>query len=150
MKRSASILSKSFIEIPSLTKSGMKESEVAAKLAQTIRANGADGVEDILVQSGESSADPHHIASSRKIGRKQSIVIDTECTHSGYYADITRTIMIGNDHEFEDMYGKVLEAQTEAIKESRAGIATGAVDHYGRRAMCLFVTVMFNSHLPSR
>jgi Xaa-Pro dipeptidase len=135
LKRSASILSKSFIEIPSLIKSGMKESDVAGKLAQTIRANGADGVEDILVQSGESSADPHHIASSRKIRRKESIVIDTECTHSGYYADITRTIMIGNDHKFEDMYEKVLEAQTTAIKESRAGIATGAVDHAARETL---------------
>ena len=146
LKRSASVLSKSFLAIPSLTKSGMKESELAGKLAQIIRANGADGVEDLLVQSGASSADPHHIASSRRIRRKESIVIDTVCTCSGYYADITRTIMIGNDLKFEDMYEKVLEAQTAAIKESRAGITTGAVDYAARETLRKYGLEKFFTH----
>ena len=135
LKRSASILCKSFLSIPSLIKPGMRESEVGSKLAQTIRANGADDLDDILVQSGESSADPHHIASSRRIRRGESIVIDTECTYSGYYADITRTIMIGNDHRFEDVYEKVLEANTAAIKESNTGTTTGAVDYAARQTL---------------
>lgn len=135
LKRSASILSKSFLSIPSLIKPGMSESELGSRLAQTIRANGADGLDDILVQSGESSADPHHIASSRRIRRREPIVIDTGCTYSGYYADITRTIMIGNDHKFEDMYEKVLEAQTAAIRESKAGITTGAIDYAARQTL---------------
>ena len=124
LKRAASILCKSFLSIPSLIRPGMRELELGSKLAQTIRTNGADGLDDILVQSGESSADPHHIASSRRIRRGESIVIDTGCTYSGYYADITRTIMIGNDHKFEDMYEKVLEAQTAAIKKSKPGMTT--------------------------
>ena len=135
LKRSASILCKSFLSIPSLIKPGMKEAELGRKLAQTIRANGADGLDDILVQSGESSADPHHIASSRRIRRKEPIVIDTGCTYSGYYADITRTIMIGDDRKFEDTYEKVLEAQTAAIRESRAGVATGTVDYAARHTL---------------
>jgi Xaa-Pro dipeptidase len=135
LKRSASILCKSFLSIPSLTKRGMRETELASKLAQTIRANGADGLDDILIQSGESSADPHHIASSRRIRRREPIVIDTGCTYSGYYADITRTIMIGHDHKFEDMYEKVLEAQTAAIRESKPGITTGAVDYAARQTL---------------
>jgi len=135
LKRSASILCKSFLSIPSLIKPGMRELDLASKLAQTIRANGADDLDDILVQSGESSADPHHIASSRRIRRRESIVIDTGCTCSGYYSDITRTIMIGDDKKFEDMYRKVLEANTAAIKESNTGRTTGAVDYAARQTL---------------
>jgi Xaa-Pro aminopeptidase len=133
LKRAASILSESFLAIPSMIEPGMKESELAGKFGQTIRAKGADSVDDILVQAGKSSADPHHIASSRRIRRKESIVIDTGCTYSGYYADITRTFIIGNDPNFEDLYMKVLEAQTAAIKESNTGIRTGAVDYAARQ-----------------
>ena len=135
LKCSASILCKSFLSIPSLIKPGMRESELGSKLAQTIRANGADGLDDILVQSGKSSADPHHIASSRRIRRRESIVIDTGCTYAGYYADITRTFMIGDDHKFKDVYEKVLEAQTAAIRKSKRGITTGAVDYAARQTL---------------
>ena len=135
LKRAASILSKSFLAIPSMIKLGMKESELAGRIAQTIRANGADGVDDILVQAGKSSADPHHIASSKRIQRKESIVIDTGCTYSGYYADVTRTFMIGDDPNFKNLYVKVLEAQMAAIKESRAGVKTGAVDYAARQIL---------------
>jgi Xaa-Pro dipeptidase len=133
LKRAASILSESFLAIPSMLKPGMKESELAGKFAQTIRADGADVVDDILVQAGKSSADPHHIASSRRIRREESVVIDTGCTYSGYYADITRTFIIGDDSNFEDLYMKVLEAQTAAIKESNTGVRTGAVDYAARQ-----------------
>ena len=135
LKRSAAILCKSFLSIPSLIKSGLKEIELASQLAQSIRANGAEGVDEILVQSGESAADPHHIASSRRIRRKKPIVIDAGCTFSGYYADITRTFMIGSDNKFEDMYVKVLEANNAAITESNTGTTTGTVDHAARQTL---------------
>ena len=135
LKRSAAILCRSFLSIPSLIKPGMKELEVASKLAQSIRTNGAEGIDDILVQSGESSADPHHIASSRRIKRGESIVIDTSCTYSGYYADITRTFMIGNNQEFEETYLKVLEANKAAITESDTGATTGSVDYAARQTL---------------
>ena len=135
LKRSAAILCRSFLSIPSFINPGMKELEVASKLAQSIRANGAEGIDDILVQSGESSADPHHIASSRKIRRGESIVIDTSSTYSGYYADITRTFIIGNNREFEETYLKVLEANEVAITESNTGTTTGSVDYAARQSL---------------
>jgi len=135
LKRAASILSKSFMTIPSMLKPSMKETELAGKIAQTIQANGADTVGTIHVQAGRSSANPHYIASPKKIRRRESIVIDTTCTIAGYYADITRTFMIGNDHQFEDTYSKVLEAQIAAIKQSTAGTEAGAVDHAARESL---------------
>ena len=146
LKHSAAILCKSFLSIPSMIKPGMKEIELASKLAQTIRANGAEGLDDILVQSGESSADPHHIASSRRIRRRESIVIDTGCTYSGYYADITRTFMIGSDHKFEDLYAKVLEANRAAITVSNTGTTTGAVDYAARQTLLKYSLDRFFVH----
>ena len=135
LKRAASILSKSFMKVPSMLKPSMKETELAGRIAQTIQANGADTIGTIHVQAGKSSANPHHIASSKKIRRQESIVIDATCTFAGYYADITRTFMIGNNHQFEDMYDKVLEAQIAAINQSTVGIETGAVDHAARETL---------------
>jgi len=135
LRRSATILAKSFLEIPSMIKPGIKESELAGRLAQAIRANGADTVDDILVQAGKSSADPHHIASSRRITRNESIVVDVGSAYSGYYADITRTFMVGVSDEFERLYSKVLEAQMAAIKMSKGGVTTGVVDAAARNTL---------------
>jgi Xaa-Pro aminopeptidase len=135
LKRSASILSETFLMIPSMLKPSLRETELGREIAQAIRANGAGTAGEILVQTGKSSADPHHIASSRRIRRKDPIVIDTSCTFEGYYADITRTFMIGNDNKFEDMYSRVLEAQIQAIKESKPAVETGVVDRAARESL---------------
>jgi Xaa-Pro aminopeptidase len=132
LRHAASMLSESFLLIPSILKPSLRETELAGKIAQAIQANGAETVGEILVQTGKSSADPHHIASSRRIRRKDPIVIDTTCTFAGYYADITRTFMLGSDNKFEDMYSKVLEAQIQAIEESKPAVKTGAVDQAAR------------------
>lgn len=55
-------------------------------------------------------------------------MIDVASTFSGYYADITRTVSIGRrNRRFEDLYGKVLEAQERAIKTSKPSVTVGSV-----------------------
>jgi Xaa-Pro aminopeptidase len=132
LKHAASILASSFAAIPSMIKQGMKESEFASKLAQKITMNGADTISDLLVQTGNSSADPHHIPTSRRIRRREAIVVDATCTYSGYNADITRTFMIGDEDEFEHLYENVLKAQENAIRECQPGTTNGAIDYAAR------------------
>jgi len=132
LQHAASILAKSFTKIPAMLKNGMTEMELARRISQTIYSCGAEFVEGILVQSGKFAADPHHLPSSRKLKRNESIVIDTACSFSGYYADITRTFIIGKDRKFEDLYGKVLASQRNAIKLSKGGTTVGAIDNAAR------------------
>ncbi len=130
--RAASILSRSFLNIPNLIKPGMRELELAREVTGEIYSNGAESVDDVLVQSGRMAADPHHLPSSKKLKRKESIVVDATCTHGGYFADITRTFMIGNDSRFEGIYENVLNAQEAAINRSTIGVSVGSVDHAAR------------------
>ncbi len=135
LKKSASILSKSYLKIPALLREGMTELQLARGISDEIYSNGAEEIEDVLVQSGPNSANPHWLPSPRKIMRGESIVVDISSTHSGYYADITRTFMIGNDGRFEDLYQKVLEAEESAIGRSRSGVAVGTVDAAARESL---------------
>jgi Xaa-Pro dipeptidase len=132
LQRAASILCKSFLKIPGIILPGMTEIELARKVTQEIYSNDAELVDDVLVQSGPFAADPHHLPESRKIRREESIVVDATCTYSGYYADITRTFMVGKDREFQNLYMSVLNAQEKAIGVTRPGSTTGHIDDGAR------------------
>jgi Xaa-Pro dipeptidase len=64
--------------------------------------------------------------------RDESIVIDTGCTFSGYYADITRAFIIGKDKEFQKLYEDVLTSQEKAIKLCTKGATVGSIDGAAR------------------
>jgi Xaa-Pro dipeptidase len=132
LRKSASILAGAFKEFPGILKEGASELEVARGASDTIYAGGATKVDDMLVQSGPNAADPHHLPSSRKLERGESVVIDVGATFEGYYADITRTFCIGASAEMERVYGKVLEAETSGIEKAAEGVRVGSVDAAAR------------------
>jgi Xaa-Pro dipeptidase len=135
LKRSASILCKAFLKIPDIITAGMSELEVAQRFANAVYSNGAESAPDILVQSGPMAADPHHLPSTRKLRRKESIVVDASCTFEGYFSDITRTFMIGTKPGFVELYESVLQAQLSAISASCAGVTVGSIDNAARRSL---------------
>jgi Xaa-Pro aminopeptidase len=132
LKKSAAILSRSFEEFPSLVKEGLTELEVAKAATDSIYANGATKVDDMLVQSGARCADPHGLPSAKKIQRGESIIIDVGSVYEGYYADITRAFCIGSSSEMEKVYEKVLEAEIAGIEEAADKVRVGAVDGAAR------------------
>jgi len=132
MKKSARILSAVIAESPGLVRSGMTELDLAAKIADLIRARGALSSSDLLVQSGVRAANPHSIASKKKIRVGEPIVLDLVSNFEGYHADITRTIAVGNVPGLEELYEKVLSAQSKAIAAAARGVAVGEVDKAAR------------------
>ena len=135
LQRATSILSKSFLRIPDMLKSGITELELAREISQLAYSSGAEYVGDVLVQSGEFSADPHHLPSTRKLRRNESVVVDMECSYSGYYADITRTFMMGKDREFMNLYENVLTSQEAAIGIAKCGLTVGSIDNAARNSL---------------
>lgn len=132
LSRAADILCKTFLEIPSLLRTGMTEVELSQAISRAINANGAESAPDVLVQSGPMAADGHHLPAGRKIKRKESVVVDATCTYRGYFADITRTFMLGREREFEKLYETLLNAQVTAVKAARTGVTVGSVDSAAR------------------
>jgi Xaa-Pro aminopeptidase len=135
LRKSGAILSRAFEEFPPLVREGVTEIDVAKRVSDLIYAHGATKVDDVLVQSGAMSADPHHLPDAKKLARGESVVIDVGATFEGYYADVTRTFCIGRSAEFEKVYVRVLEAQEEAISAAVAGVTVGRVDSAARRAL---------------
>lgn len=132
LKKSSRILSKSFEECPALVEEGMTELELASKLTNLIRGNGAITSSDLLVQSGARAADPHSIASKKKIRSGEPVILDLVSSFEGYHSDITRTLCVGNSAPLERLYERVLEAQLQAISSAAEGVRVGDVDRAAR------------------
>lgn len=132
LKKSARILSRAFDRFPDFVREGTTERELARKAADAIHEQGATGILDVLVQSGERAADPHSLPSGRKIRRGESVVVDISSSYQGYYADITRTFCLGRSRRVEEVYARVLEAEKEAALAAGAGVKVGAVDGAAR------------------
>lgn len=135
LKKAGEILSRAFGGFPDLVREGASELEVAKKASELIYAKGATRVDDMLVQSGAMAADPHHLPSSKKIARGETVVVDVGATYEGYYADVTRTFCVGGSPEGERVYAKVLEAQEAAIRAAGPGVKVGVVDYAARKIL---------------
>ena len=132
LTRSAHILSKTFLEIPPMLKVGKTELELAKEISRKLDSNGAETAPDVLVQSGPMAADGHHLPAARRIKRKESIVVDATCTYGGYFADITRTFIIGKDQEFQALYETLLDAQLAAVNTVHTSVPVGSIDDAAR------------------
>ena len=135
LRRSAEVLSQAFRAFPALVREGITELELARAMTDEIYAQGAEKVDDMLVQAGQMAADPHHLPSARKVKRGETVVADVGSTYGGYYADITRTFCIGRSQEVERVYSRVLEAQESAVAASKAGALVGEVDAAARSVL---------------
>ncbi len=83
--------------------------------------------QDTIVSCGQDTALPH-LTGKGPLRPNEPIVIDIfpQDEESGYFADMTRTVVKGEPTgEILDMYAAVLEAQTRAASRIKAGV-TGA------------------------
>jgi len=108
---------------------GHTEAEVAADIAQAIRAAGHATVEFTIVAAGPNAASPHHEVSQRVIEPGDAVVVDID----GYCSDSTRTYVVGEpDKEFLAAYEVLQAAQRAAVAAVRPGISAEAVDAVAR------------------
>ena len=80
---------------------------------------------DTIVSCGEETAIPH-MTGAGPLKSDEPIVIDLFPVEerSGYYADMTRTVVKGEaSSEIHDMYTTLLEAKRRAISRTRAGVS---------------------------
>ena len=79
--------------------------------------------EEIIVAGGDQAVDPHERGHG-PLRAGEWIILDVfPLSHSGYWGDITRTVMKGTPTpEQQKLYATVLRAQQAALKEVRAGV----------------------------
>lgn len=103
-------------KIPDMTKVGMTERDVMAKLEYEYAKVGKPAF-PAIVGTGEHSADPHHNTSHEKI-KPGPLLIDTGMQIDEMCSDITWTFWIGNNpsEDFNDAYNALYESKQVANK----------------------------------
>lgn len=137
LKKSQKINAEVFKRIRAMIKPGHSELEIAWQ----IRAIGYElGAEDIsfepIVAFGNHSASPHHQNTTRKLKKRDIVLIDMGMKYKGYCSDMTRTFFIGKPSEEEAMvYDLVLQAQLAGITATKAGVKASSPDKAARKIM---------------
>ncbi len=118
-----------------LVKTGMSEVELAAEIEKFMRMQGASSPSfNSIVAFGENTANPHHVASDRKLQDNEAVLIDYGCVYEGYCSDITRCWWHG-DHEPEEytkIWNIVDQARRAGIEAEVPGAITQQVDAAAR------------------
>ncbi len=109
---------------------GRKERDIEVILKSKMMELGAEKTWDrFIVASGYRGAMPHGMASDKIIQNNELVTFDIGCFYKGYSSDLTRTIAIGDiDPKLVEIYNIVYEAQTEAVKQAKAGITGKELD----------------------
>jgi Xaa-Pro aminopeptidase len=137
LRNAVALSSRLFRPLLKSMRSGVAESEIAAKLEYMARRAGAAGMSfETIVASGERSALPHGVASTAKLPSAGFVMLDYGVVLDGYCSDMTRTVHLGKASvEARALYVAVLEAQLAAISAVRPGATTGEVDQAARQEL---------------
>ena len=121
--RAANIADDAWRNLFPLLKPGISEQEIADELEFQMRKQGAEKLAfEIIVVSGERSALPHGLASSKIIGPGELITVDFGAVYGSYSSDMTRAFLFGEPTSKQsEIYTLVLTAQEMALQSIRAG-----------------------------
>lgn len=113
---------------------GCTEREIADRIGAAMRKRGCERVDFVTVGSGPNAASPHHTASDRVIALGDAVVLDFGGPFSGgYFADITRTVFVGQPSPEQAVVYEVVRAAQEAgVRSVRPGRPCQDVDHAAR------------------
>ena len=134
MQKAADLADATFSHVLQFVKPGMTEREVDLEMEFFMRKHGATSSSfDTIVASGERSAMPHGVASSKVIGQNELITFDFGALLDGYCSDLTRTIATGTPvPELRKIYDIVLEAQLHTLENLKPGMTGREADALAR------------------
>lgn len=127
---------------------GVRESDIAAEIEYQMRLRGGDGPAfETIVASGPRAGQPHARASAKCLEPNEFVIIDLGVILSGYAADMTRTLFLGEpDRKVRGLYEAVRESQKGALERLRPGLAASEVDAVARQALDRHGLAKFFTH----
>jgi Xaa-Pro aminopeptidase len=103
---------------------GPNSEDAKVVLDRVLMEHGCDSPEGRIVAAGLGTHEPHYMGDG-DIGRGVPIVIDIypRSKETGFYADMTRTVCLGEpSKELQAMYNAVLQAHTASVAILRPGV----------------------------
>jgi len=136
IRSAAAISTKALAQTLPYIKPGVTESELAGMLDFQIRKLGASSSFETIVAFGPNGSRPHHQPGTRKLRKKDAVLIDFGARYKGYCSDITRCFVIGGMSAFyRKVYDVVEQAQAAAIKMIKPGVKITQVDAAAREVI---------------
>lgn len=148
LREAARITDLAFEHILGVLQPGISEVAVALELERVMRSHGAESSSfEIIVASGERSAMPHGVASSKLIESGDLVTLDFGACVSGYHADMTRAVAVGAiSDQLRSMFDAVLEAQQAAVALLAPGVSGRSVDAHARELLAGHGLAEFFTH----
>jgi len=136
IRSAAAIAATAFDRAVRHARPGITESVLAGILDLEMRRQGAKVGFETIVAFGPNASRPHHQPSQRKLGQRDTILIDFGARYNGYCCDITRSFAFGEPTTAcRRAYEVVERAQTAAIRAAKAGVELVEVDAAARNVI---------------
>ena len=106
-----------------LCQAGLSEYQLEAEITHEFRSHGMDAAYTSIVGSGENGCILHYIENNARLQSGDLVLIDAGAEYQGYASDITRTFPVNGtfSEPQRQLYQIVLDAQTAAIEQAKAG-----------------------------
>ena len=136
LKRAARYADETFARLLQTRLETRTERQIAHQLAELLLETGSEEVAFTIVGSGPNGASPHHEPSGREILAGDTVVMDFGGRTGGYCSDITRTVAVGTPSpQLREVYDIVQEAQDEAFRAVKPGVAAHDIDRAAREVI---------------
>jgi len=137
-----------FAEMLPHVRPGMVEQDLAAEIEYRMRRKGAEGAAfETIVASGLRSAYPHARPSSKALQESELVIFDLGAIVSGYAADMTRTVFLGEpDRRVRNLYGALVKAQGGALRAVQDTVPAGEIDSAARRILAKYRLARYFTH----
>ena len=149
-RKAVQVCEASLEEVVSNLSPGESERQICSRLTSTILKHGGESTPiEALVLSGPNSGSPHGRSGERQVVPGDILLFDFVTTVNGYYADITRTFMVGRepDEQMYSVYNAVKSANAAGRAAVRPGVTCQEVDRAARQVL---VNAGFGSHFTHR
>ncbi len=111
------------------------ERDLRAEIEYRMLKEGCEPAFQTIVAYDENASIPHYTTGSRDRKPRRLALIDLGAKCKWYVSDLTRTFLLEEDRELEDLYMAVLEAQSKAIDAIKPGIKAGEPDKIAKETL---------------
>jgi Xaa-Pro aminopeptidase len=130
-----------------VVKPGLTERQVALKLEDFVKSNGAEFSFPPIIASGPNSCFPHAKATDRVICNNEGVLLDFGIDFNGYKSDLTRNIFLGRiAPHVKQVLAALTLAQREAISLIKPGVSSALIDAQARKVLRKFGLAKYFGH----
>lgn len=148
LRRAAELTDEVLSQVTPEISPGMTELDVAAAIHKHVLDTDADGLGSLIVAGGPNSAKPHTNTGTRELENGDALIIDAGVIYEGYYSDITRTYLIGQESE---RLQEIHDVAKEAARAAREAVQPGKeLQEIDRTARKIISDAGFGENFPHR